>query len=52
VVDSYEQCNEHLGSIKGGEFLDKLNGNELLKDSTPQNQSVKTPINERICIRT
>jgi len=31
VADSCEQGNDHAASIKGGEFLDDLSNNQLLK---------------------
>jgi hypothetical protein len=37
VANSCEHGNEYLGSIKGGEFLDQVRDNQLLKkDSAPQ----------------
>jgi hypothetical protein len=33
MVGSCEHNNEHLGSIKGGEFRDQLSDYKILKDS-------------------
>jgi hypothetical protein len=35
VVGSCDHGNECSGSIKGGEFLDKLSGFCLMKESSP-----------------
>jgi hypothetical protein len=38
VADPYERGNDPLGSVKGGEFLDKLKDCQLLKkDFAPWN---------------